>query len=272
MTFKKRRPVALYGSAVSGARLAEVSLKGIRQKLLLGASLALLPLTSAWADSLMDALTKAYAGNPNLAAEQANLRSIDESRPQAVAQRRPTITGQAQGGIQAQNTQEFGKQTIYPYSASIGVTQPLWTGGRADAAIEQANYQIKAERANLLNEEESILLQAATAYFDVYQQPGRPRPRHQQRQGADPGPRRGQCPIQGRACHPDRRRPGRSSAAVRLCRPAPGRGQSDQFPGGLSQCRGQLARRAEAGTAGERAARHGRGDRRPRDRAPIPRS
>ncbi len=62
----------------------------------------------------------------------------------------------------------FGKQTLYPYQASIGVTQPLWTGGRADAAIEQADYQIKAERANLLNEEETILLQAATAYFDVY--------------------------------------------------------------------------------------------------------
>ena len=62
----------------------------------------------------------------------------------------------------------LGKQTLYPYSASIGVTQPLWTGGRADAAIEQADYQIKAERANLLNEEETILLQAATAYFDVY--------------------------------------------------------------------------------------------------------
>jgi outer membrane protein len=148
--------------------LAEVSLKGIRQKLLLGASLALLPWTSAWADTLMDALTKAYAGNPNLAAEQANLRSVDENRPQAVALRRPTITGQAQGGIQPQNSQQVGNQTLYPYSASIGVTQPLWTGGRAGAAIEQADYQIKAERANLLNEEETILLQAATAYFDVY--------------------------------------------------------------------------------------------------------
>ena len=168
MTFLERRPVAVYRGAVSGAELAEVSLKGIRQKLLLGASLALLPWTSAWADSLMDALTKAYAGNPNLAAEQANLRSVDENRPQAVALRRPTITGQADGGVQVQNTQELGKQTLYPYSASIGVTQPLWTGGRADAAIEQADYQIKAERANLLNEEETILLQAATAYFDVY--------------------------------------------------------------------------------------------------------
>ena len=160
--------MAVWWGAVSGAQLAEVSLKGIRQKLLLGASLALLPWTSAWADSLMDALTKAYAGNPNLAAEQANLRSVDENRPQAVALRRPTITGQAQGGIQPQNSQQVGNQTLYPYSASIGVTQPLWTGGRAGAAIEQADYQIKAERANLLNEEETILLQAATAYFDVY--------------------------------------------------------------------------------------------------------
>ena len=143
--------------------------KGIATRLVLWTPLALLPVaTDASADTLIDALTKAYQGNPNLLAEQANLRSVDEARPQALALRRPTITGQANYGVQPQNSSKTGATTLYPYSGSISLNQPLWTGGRADSAISQANYQIKAGRANLLNEEETILLDAATAYFDVY--------------------------------------------------------------------------------------------------------
>ena len=139
----------------------------MRNRLLLGVSLALLPLAGASADTLEDALAKAYLSNPTLAGERANQRSIDENLPQALAQRRPTITGQGQGGAGIGNGTAQAQQTLWPSSVSLGVTQPLWTGGRADAAIDQANYQIKAERANLLNTEESVLLQAATAYFDV---------------------------------------------------------------------------------------------------------
>jgi outer membrane protein len=164
--------------------------KGIATRLALWTPLALLAATTAAsADTLVQALAKAYQGNPSLLAEQANLRAIDESLPQAYAERRPTITGQADYGIQPQSTNIRGtgqssgqssggalpqttKQshysTLYPYSASVSLTQPLWTGGRADAAISQANYQIKSGRASLLNEEETILLDAATAYFDVY--------------------------------------------------------------------------------------------------------
>jgi outer membrane protein len=139
----------------------------MRNRLLLGATLALLPLSGASAESLMDALAKTYTTNPNLTAERANQRSVDENLPQALAQRRPTVTGQAQGGFNQSNSFSAGNQSLWPYGVSIGITQPLWTGGRAGAAIDQANYIIKAERANLLNTEESVLLQAATAYFDV---------------------------------------------------------------------------------------------------------
>jgi outer membrane protein len=121
---------------------------GLATGLLLWTPLALLPAKPAAADTLMEALAKAYASSPNLAAEQANLRAIDENLPQAYAQRRPTITGQANAGYQPQNTSKVARQTLYPYSASISLTQPLLTGGGADAAIDQANYQIKAERAN----------------------------------------------------------------------------------------------------------------------------
>ncbi len=66
---------------------------GMKYRFLLGASLALLPLASASAETLAETLAKAYQTNPDLAAQRANLRATDESQPQAVAQRRPTITG-----------------------------------------------------------------------------------------------------------------------------------------------------------------------------------
>jgi len=145
-----------------------MSSMGKRSLFLLGVSLVLMPFVSARADSLADALAKAYVSNPNLAAAQATLRAVDENRPQAMAQRRPTVTGQAQGGVSAQNQTTFGQNILYPWQVGINVTQPLWTGGRAGAAISEADYQILAQRATLLNEEETVLLQAATAYFDVF--------------------------------------------------------------------------------------------------------
>ena len=88
---------------------------GIATRLVLWTPLALLPVaTNASADTLIDALTKAYQGNPNLLAEEANLRSVDEALPQAHALRRPTVTGQANYGVQPQNSSKSGATTLYP--------------------------------------------------------------------------------------------------------------------------------------------------------------
>jgi TolC family type I secretion outer membrane protein len=139
----------------------------MRQALLLGAALCVLPLAGASADTLQDALDQAYLANPTLQAERAQLRATDEGLPQAIALRRPTVTGSADGGFEQLDASKVGDQTLWQRSISLGVSQPLWTGGRADAAISQADYLVNAERANLMNVEEQVLLAAATAYLDV---------------------------------------------------------------------------------------------------------
>jgi outer membrane protein len=139
----------------------------MRTKLLLGTALALLPLVSASAETIEETMIKAYMTNPTLAAERAQLRVTDENLPQALALRRPTVTGQGDVGAAYEDTSSQGSQDLVPRDLSIGVTQPLWTGGRADAAISQAEYLVRAERANLLNTEETVLLQAAAAHLDV---------------------------------------------------------------------------------------------------------
>ena len=115
-------------------------------------------------------MIKAYMSNPTLAAERAQLRVTDENLPQALALRRPSVTGQGDVGVgyEDQSVDSFDQNGQFnPGDLSIGVTQPLWTGGRADAAISQAEYLVRAERANLMNTEEAVLLQAATAHLDV---------------------------------------------------------------------------------------------------------
>ena len=139
----------------------------MRQALLLGAALCLLPIAGAYADTLQDALDKAYLANPTLQAERAQLRATDEGLPQAIALRRPTVTGSGDVGYEQLDASKVGEQDLWQRSISLGVSQPLWTGGRADAAISQADYLVNAERANLMNVEEQVLLAAATAYLDV---------------------------------------------------------------------------------------------------------
>ncbi len=139
----------------------------MRAKLLLGTALALLPLVSASGETIEESMIKAYMTNPTLAAERAQLRVTDENLPQALGLRRPSVTGQGDLGVAYEDTSTSGSDQLTPRDVSIGVTQPLWTGGRADAAVSQAEYQVRAERANLLNTEEVVLLQAATAHLDV---------------------------------------------------------------------------------------------------------
>jgi outer membrane protein TolC len=146
----------------------------MRAKLLLGTALALFPLVgaplvSASGETIEESMIKAYMTNPTLAAERALLRATDENLPQALALRRPTVTGQGDVGAayDETNSEDRGNAERTPRDVIFGVTQPLWTGGRADAAVTQAEYQVRAERANLMNTEETVLLQAATAHLDV---------------------------------------------------------------------------------------------------------
>jgi outer membrane protein len=140
----------------------------MKQRWFLGAAaLALLPFTPASAETLADALVAAYSANPTIAAERAQLRVTDEDVPQALAQRRPTVTAQAEAGLTEEKSSLLGRQVLWPRGGTLSLSQPLWTGGRAGAAISQAEFIVQAERANLYNIEESVLLQAATSYLDV---------------------------------------------------------------------------------------------------------
>jgi len=123
--------------------------------------------TEAWAQSLKEAMAQAYLTNPTLGAQRAALRAVDEGVPQAKAGWRPTVSGALSGGIAESNRSIGVNQDLNPRSASLTVSQPLFRGFRTEAEVASVEAQVRAQRARLISNEQTILLQAVTAYLDV---------------------------------------------------------------------------------------------------------
>jgi len=126
----------------------------------------------ATAQSLTDALTAAYLNNPTLLARRARLRSTDEQVPQALANWRPEVSVNADAGYSdIENTLSTGTardQIRQPAGLGLDISQPLFRGGRTLAATAQAENNVRAERARLLAAEQDVLLDAVTAFVDVF--------------------------------------------------------------------------------------------------------
>jgi TolC family type I secretion outer membrane protein len=145
---------------------------------LVGAALAFVAcfavaLDAARAQTIADALVQTYNTNPDLAAARAQLRATDEGVAVAMSGWRPTLTFSANAGEAWRRTN--GNATgpaeqrlhIEPRGDSVTLSQNLYRGGRTAASTRQADYNVLADRANLLDTEQTVLLAAATAYMDV---------------------------------------------------------------------------------------------------------
>lgn len=129
-----------------------------------------LPIGHASAQTIEDAFAKAYLNNPTLLSARAGLRSTDESVPQALADWRPTVEVTSSVGLSEidSNTSADRRQSREPADIGISLSQPLFRGGRTLAATSGAENDVRAARADLLSTEQTILLQAATAYLNVF--------------------------------------------------------------------------------------------------------
>lgn len=119
------------------------------------------------AESLNEALSKAYATNPDLGAAQAALRSVDEQAAQARSGFRPTVTGSAGLSYTDEDNQATPDDSYTARTAALSVQQPLFRGGRTMAALREADSNIAAQRARLLNAEQTVLLGGVQAYLNV---------------------------------------------------------------------------------------------------------
>jgi outer membrane protein len=120
--------------------------------------------------TLNQALAAAYETNTQLQAQRAALRATDEDVATAVSGWRPTVTASANYGYTRDRTSppEFGAiaPNGHPRDASITLTQPV-INGTTIPQTRQAKAGVDAGRAQLSSVEQTTLLNAARAYFDV---------------------------------------------------------------------------------------------------------
>jgi outer membrane protein len=138
---------------------------------------------TARADTLNGALVNAYQNNPQLNSQRAVVRQTDESVPQALSGYKPTATatlqtGQAYTSNVAKTTSgapcsvtapcyprtSFGSS---PSSANFTISQTLFNGFQTANRVRQAETNTSAARETLRVAEQTILLNAATAYMDL---------------------------------------------------------------------------------------------------------
>jgi len=122
----------------------------------------------AWADTLQEAIALAYQTNPSLLAQRANQRALDESIVQARAGLRPSLDVTFSGN----HTRNYADGPLVDpdsdsASASIGLSQTLWSGGRIGHGITAAEAEILAGRENLRDIEQTVLASVIQAYADV---------------------------------------------------------------------------------------------------------
>lgn len=152
--------------------------KGIFGAVLAGSVSLIAMAAPAWGQSLEDTLIMAYNSNPTLQAERANLRAIDEGRVQAMAGRLPTVSADAsisRQHVESQSTFVIGDDRVAssstsdatPKNYSITASQLVYGGGQVSGAIDQATAQIMAGRESLRAVEQTVLVDAVTAFMDV---------------------------------------------------------------------------------------------------------
>ncbi|MDF1793004.1 MAG: TolC family protein, partial [Thalassobaculaceae bacterium] len=125
----------------------------------------------ALAQTLEEALALAYETNPELLAARADLRQTDENAPQARGGWRPSITASGSFGVTDVTAESNGVTTTddhsFPITGSISATQPIYTFGRVQADVDEADANIQAARAGLFQSEQSTLLGAVISYVNV---------------------------------------------------------------------------------------------------------
>ncbi|WP_339914938.1 TolC family outer membrane protein [uncultured Brevundimonas sp.] len=121
----------------------------------------------AWAETLQEALTLAYRTNPTLLAQRATQRALDESIVQARAGLRPQVTASATTGYSYSKVQGGADLDSTSATASVGLSQTIYSGGRVGHSITAAEANILAGRENLRDVEQQVLAAVIQAYADV---------------------------------------------------------------------------------------------------------
>ncbi|MCU6453897.1 TolC family outer membrane protein [Sphingomonas sp. A2-49] len=135
-------------------------------------ALCVLAAVPARAETLVDAIVDAYRTNPQLQAQRAELRALDESVIQAGAPYRLGADVSATLGYSDRLQRSaiadgFARFEQRSMGASVSLTQLLSSGGRTAAQVSAAEADVLAGRERLRNAENQILYTVVEAYMAV---------------------------------------------------------------------------------------------------------
>lgn len=116
----------------------------------------------AFAETLYQAMAKAYENNPDLNAARAGLRATDEGVALAKSGYRPFIAAEAVAT--STNSEGFTNNSA---SVGVSITQTLFDGFQTRNNVRAAEAQVFAGRENLRGTEIDILLATVQAYANV---------------------------------------------------------------------------------------------------------
>src|SRR4051795_7339453 len=104
----------------------------------------------AGAQSLEEALARAYISNPTIESQRAQLRATDELVPQALSGYRPTVEADANAvnnnviarlspaeRQRLRTSRRKQEVTVQSRTIDLNVVQPLYSGGRTQAGTKQ---------------------------------------------------------------------------------------------------------------------------------------
>ncbi len=122
----------------------------------------------AWAqETLQEAIALAYRTNPTLLAQRANQRALDESIVSARAGLRPSLDVGVSNSYTRVMDDVLGDSDSQSVSASISLSQTLYSGGRVALGITATEADILAGRESLRDIEQTVLASVIQAYADV---------------------------------------------------------------------------------------------------------
>ena len=172
---------AFFARTMAAAHVSVVGLRTVAKcaELFRPSAAALMVLMSAagvpaLAETLPNALSKAYFNNPNLNSARGSVRVADENIPIAESGYLPHASGSGSVGYQQESgnagpsggNQNFNTGTV-PRSVGVTVSQTLFDGLRTPNSVRQAESNVFSSRETLRNQEQSILQSAAQSYMDV---------------------------------------------------------------------------------------------------------
>jgi outer membrane protein len=121
----------------------------------------------AHADTLQEALTKAYQNNPTLLGARAQQRAVDENVPIQAAPGTANISATATYTEFIKNSPNSFTAPDRVFQIGPSLTVPVYNGGAIRNSVKAAQERVDAGQADLRAIESAVFSQVVAAYMDV---------------------------------------------------------------------------------------------------------